>query len=236
MVRSIFGRWKVYVEHCGRTTNESVLEACTIGPPFFRELDVSRWSLPARDNRNCLGTLRHRTAAVSGSQSVVRLNVADQKIQRGRNMKRHKSALLFRALDGSDWAGERSPSPGGESKTNHQERRCRHSGARHGYALFGHRCNACVRIMRNNVVGTAINRSRVNPKNATAETKLAITKGRVNASRSCCSGVSPGIDDTASGARVIASSPATHSNARISEPKRSCEKRTIGRNKTAATK
>ena len=78
----------------------------------FRALDVSHWSLPARDNRNCLGTLRHRTAAVSGSESVVRLNVADQKIQRGRKMKRHKSALMFRALDGCEWAGERWRSPG----------------------------------------------------------------------------------------------------------------------------
>jgi hypothetical protein len=43
---------------------------------------------------------------------VVRFNVADQKTQRGRNMKRHKSALLFRALDGYEWAGERSRSPG----------------------------------------------------------------------------------------------------------------------------
>ena len=31
---------------------------------------------------------------------------------------------------------ERPPSPGGESKTNHQETRCRRSGARHGYMLF----------------------------------------------------------------------------------------------------
>ena len=78
--------WNIYVEHRRRATTEFVLGACTIGPQLFRALDVSRWSLPARDNRNCLGTLQQKTAAVSGSgsESVVRLNVAAQNMLRGR--------------------------------------------------------------------------------------------------------------------------------------------------------
>lgn len=61
----------------------------------LRALDVSRWSLPKRDDRNRLGTLRSKTAAVLVSVREVRLNVAYQNIQRGHKMKRYKSALIF---------------------------------------------------------------------------------------------------------------------------------------------
>ena len=81
-------------------------------------------------------------------------------------------------------------------------------------------CNTRVQTARSSVKIAVSTRSRVNPKNATAETRLAITNGRVNASRSCCSGVSPGIVDTASGASFIASSPATHNKTTRSDPKR----------------
>ena len=81
-------------------------------------------------------------------------------------------------------------------------------------------CNTRVQTARSSVKIAASTRSRVNPKNATAETRFAITNGRVNASRSCCSGVSPGIVDTASGASFIASSPATHNKTTRSDPKR----------------
>ena len=81
-------------------------------------------------------------------------------------------------------------------------------------------CNTRVQTARGSVKIAVSTRSRVNPKNATAETRLAITNGRVNASRSCCSGVSPGIVDTASGASFIASSPATHNKTTRSDPKR----------------